>query len=190
MPIDAPTDLEIDEQPPFTLPRPSLEQGRIALRPWGAGSHDAELLTRAWTDPEVVRWARVPEVHDERAATRWVERERDRRELGVGVDLVIVEPGAPDVVLGEVGCVMAEAERRWAEIGFWLFPGVRGAGRATAAVEAFSDWALATQPIARLFARIQADNGASERVVERAGYHKLGELDDGTRVWVLDAPTS
>lgn len=96
--------------------------------------------------------------------------------------------GEPEVIFGEVGLVLAEPTKRWAELGFWLFPGVRGEGRAALAVEAFTDWALAYQGIRRLFARIHPDNPRSAKVVERSGYQLAGELPDGTAVWAADAP--
>lgn len=91
------------------------------------------------------------------------------------------------MIFGEVGLVLAEPARRWAELGFWLFPGVRGEGRATAAVDVFSHWALSFQDVRRLFARIHPDNPRSGAVVERCGYQRIGELADGTTVWALDA---
>ena len=106
--------------------------------------------------------------------------------LGIGLLMTISAVGA--VILGEVGVTMAEPTKRWCELGFWLFPGVRGEGRATHAVDAFTDWLLNVQNVKRVFARIHPDNPRSGAVVERSGFQRAGELPDGTIVWVADQP--
>ena len=108
--------------------------------------------------------------------------------MPVALDLAIFELGSPEVILGEVGGTMAEPTKRWCELGFWLFPGVRGEGRATHAVDAFTDWLLNVQNVKRVFARIHPDNPRSGAVVERSGFQRAGELPDGTIVWVADQP--
>ncbi len=173
--------------PPFSLPWPPLLRGQVALRPWGATPKDPEYLAAAWATADIAKFCRAPDDRSREAAGRWIDRESHRRDQGSAVDLCIFEVGQPEVIFGEVGLVLAEPARRWAELGFWLFPGVRGAGRATAAVGVFSDWALSLQGINRLFARIHPDNPRSGSVVERCGYQRVGELADGTVVWALDA---
>lgn len=172
----------------FTLPWPPLLRDRVALRPWGASQKDPEYLAAAWAEDDIARWTQVPDDHGREAAKRWVDGEGARRDSGLALELAITETGSPEVVFGEVGLVLVEPEKRWAEIGYWLFPGVRGSGRAATAVEAFTDWVLSDQEVKRVFARIHPDNPASERVVERAGFQNAGALPDGTRVWALDAP--
>ncbi len=160
----------------------------VALRPWGAGRADADALAAAWSDEEIARWTAVPEARSRDDAARWVAAEGTRRDAGLALDLAITEPGEPDGVLGEIGLVLAEPERRWAEVGYWLFPPWRGAGRATTALDLFSDWVLRDLPIARLFVRTDAANPRSGAVAERAGYARAGELPGGVLVWVLDGP--
>ena len=174
---------------PFTLPWPPLrfDNPSVALRPWGATPTDPDTLVAAWADPDVSRWTLLPEVRTREAAAAWVAAEGSRRDHGVALDLAITESGAPEVVIGEVGLVLVEAERRWAEVGYWLFPPWRSQGRAAVALELFSEWALRVMPIQRLFARTHVDNPASAAVAKRAGYELAGELPDGTQVWVIDA---
>jgi RimJ/RimL family protein N-acetyltransferase len=165
-----------------------LSRGTVALRPWGATPKDSEYLAAAWATADIAKFCRAPDDRSREAAGRWIAREPQRRDSGRAIDLCITEAGQPEVIFGEVGLVLAEPRRRWAELGFWLFPGVRGAGRATAAVGVFSKWALAFQDVQRLFARIHPDNPRSAAVVERCGYQPVGKLADGTAVWALDAP--
>jgi RimJ/RimL family protein N-acetyltransferase len=174
---------------PLALPWPPLMRHfpAVALRPWGAGRTDADALAAAWADTEIARWTAVPEARSRDDAARWVAGEGVRRDRGVALDLAITEVGNPDAVMGEIGLALAEPERRWAEVGYWLFPPWRGGGRATTALALFSDWVLRELPVTRLFARTHVDNPRSGSVAERAGYDRAGELPDGTVVWVLDA---
>jgi RimJ/RimL family protein N-acetyltransferase len=104
------------------------------------------------------------------------------------MDLVITPLDEPRRVLGEVGLVMVDAEKGWAELGYWLTPESRGAGRAAAATAAFAEWVLRELPIKRLFARTQPDNPRAGRVAAAAGLTRAGELDTGTEVWIRDRP--
>lgn len=173
---------------PFTLPWPPLRQAEpsVALRPWGANLTDPAVLAEAWADAEITRWTKVPQDATAEAASRWIDGEAARRDAGRALDLVITPLGEPETIVGEVGLVLVEAEKRWAEVGYWLLPAWRGSGRAATAVELFSDWVLREQPVARLFARVQGENPASGAVAERAGYERAGDLPDGTVVWVRD----
>ena len=84
---------------------------------------------------------------------------------------------------------MVEAEKRWAEVGYWVMAEHRGRGLATVSVALFTEWALRDLPISRLFARTSPENPASGLVVERAGYTRAGQLEDGTVVWMCDQET-
>lgn len=158
----------------------------MALRPWGSDPRDPATLARAWCDPEVERWTQVPEARAEADAARWIAGEARRRDRGLGVDLVVTVPGDPGAVVGEVGLVVVERGRRWAEVGYWVLPEHRGRGVATAALSLFSHWVLTELPIERLFARTDPANVGSQRVASGAGYGRAGELADATVVWVRD----
>jgi RimJ/RimL family protein N-acetyltransferase len=60
------------------------------------------------------------------------------------------------------------------EVSYWLGPAFWGRGIATAALTAF----LGEIPTRPLFGRAAADNAASLRVLEKAGFVRIGE-DDG-----------
>lgn len=158
----------------------------VALRPWGSDPRDPATLAAAWADPEIDRWTQVPEARTEADAARWIAGEGRRRDRGLGVDLVVTVPGDPGAVVGEVGLVLVEQERRWAEVGYWVVRERRGQGLATGALSLFSHWVLTELPIARLFARTDPANVASHRVASGAGYLRAGDLADGTVVWMRD----
>lgn len=176
----------------LTLPVPPLFRPELgfALRPWGAHPDDAIALARGWADPEVVRWTSVPAARSVDDAARWIGQEGARRVRGMAIDLVIAAPDDPAEVRGEVGFAVADPARGWAEIGYWLFPEARRQGVASAAVGVFSDWTLRSSPVTRLAARTLPENPASGRVLERAGYTRAGQMDDGVVVWVLDEPSA
>lgn len=185
----SPTAPEGPVLPSLALPWPPLVDGpnQVSLRPWGAAPSDAATLARAWVDPDIARWTAVPEAHDVAAAARWIAGDEAKRASGRALDLVIAEFGGSDVVHGEVGLVVVEPERGWAEVGYWLLPEARGAGRASIAVGLFAQWALHALPITRLFARTDPANPAAAAVVERAGFTSVGTIDDGPHVWARDA---
>jgi RimJ/RimL family protein N-acetyltransferase len=180
--------LEDPPAPPFPLPWPplTLPEHKLALRPWGAHPGDAAALAEAWTDPEVARWTKVPEQHDQAAAARWIAGEEARRKAGQAIDLVIAEASDPSVIHGEVGLALVEQYRGWAELGYWLGPESRGEGRAAAATRLFVDWALRELPLKRIFVRVDPANPRSAAVAERAGLRHVGRLDDGPEVLVRD----
>ena len=165
---------------------PPLRGPGLALRPWAPGLGDGIMLSKAWTDPDVVRWTTVPQDRSVEAARRWIGGEGERRASGRAVELVITKPDDTDHVDGEVGFVLAEPTKGWAEVGYWLFPEARGGGRATIALRLLSDWALHHVGLTRLFARTNAGNPRAAAVAQRAGYDLAGELDGGVQVWVLD----
>jgi [ribosomal protein S5]-alanine N-acetyltransferase len=76
---------------------------------------------------------------------------------------------------------------RRAGIGYWLLPEARGKGLATCAVRLTSRWALRELGLARLGLFAEPSNVHSQRVAERAGFHREGVLRswaeiDGRRV--------
>jgi len=172
----------------FPLPWPPLADAatQIGLRPWGAGEDDPAVLAGAWAEPEVVRWTTVPDDASVDSARTWIRGEEVRRSKGLAMDLVISQLDQPRTVLGEVGLVMVEPDKGWAELGYWLTPEARGTGRASAAAALFAEWVLRELPVQRLFARTQPDNPKAGRVAEAAGMTRAGELDTGTQVWIRD----
>lgn len=168
---------------------PPLRGPGVALRPWAADLGDGLALSRAWNDADVVRWTTVPQDRSVEAARAWISGEGIRRDQGRSVDLVITRPGSTEEVFGEVGFVLVEPERGWAEVGYWLFPEARGEGRAAVALQLLSDWAMHGLGVRRLFARANSENPRSGAVAKRAGYDLAGELDGGVEVWVRDHPS-
>ena len=82
-----------------------------------------------------------------------------------------------DQVVGGIGFELkTDVYRRSAAIGYWLGEAHWGKGIATAAVKAMTDYAFATFDLCRLEAGVFAWNGASMRVLEKAGYSCEAQL--------------
>lgn len=82
-----------------------------------------------------------------------------------------------EAAVGGVGLQLGQdVERVSAEIGYWLGQAHWGRGLATGAVRAVTEYAFAHFDLSRIFAVPFADNTASVRVLEKAGYVLEGQL--------------
>jgi ribosomal-protein-alanine N-acetyltransferase len=80
-------------------------------------------------------------------------------------------------VVGGIGLRLNEdVERTSAEIGYWVGRSFWGRGIATDAVRAVTEHAFATHELTRVYALPFAENAASIRVLEKAGYVREGLL--------------
>jgi RimJ/RimL family protein N-acetyltransferase len=79
-----------------------------------------------------------------------------------------------------IGCIgyqlQADVERVSAEIGYWLAEPFWGRGIATDALVAVTQHAVTTHGLTRVYALPFAENAASCRVLEKAGYRLEGRL--------------
>lgn len=171
-------------RPPLELPDPPIATDTYVLRPW-TGS-DVDALVTAWNEPNIAAATAVPDPADTETARRWIAGETERRDRGLALDLVIADPHRLERVLGEAGVVVTDAERGWAELGWWLLPGARGRGIASRAVARFATHLLDTTDLQRIYARIPATNTASPGVARRAGLVRAGRTANDTDVWVRD----
>ncbi|MER6130575.1 GNAT family N-acetyltransferase [Streptomyces sp. NPDC001815] len=84
--------------------------------------------------------------------------------------------------LGGMGFHGAPDEEGRAEVGYDLTESARGNGYATEALRALSAWALAREDLTYLFATVDRANSASQGVVSRAGFTRVGEIEaDGEK---------
>ncbi len=80
-------------------------------------------------------------------------------------------------VAGAIGLkVKEDVHRHTAELGYWVAEPYWGRGLATAAVRAFVAERLEALPLHRIFAELYANNPASVRVLEKAGFEYEGRL--------------
>ena len=162
---------------------PVIDCGPCTLRPWREG--DVPSLVRHANDREVWRQLRdrFPHPYTPADAEAWVG-------LTAAEDPPVhfaIEVGGEAV--GGIGLELGEdVERISAELGYWLGRAHWGRGIVSAAASAVTAYALTELGLTRVFALPYAENRASIRVLEKAGYVREGRLrraalKDGT---VLD----
>lgn len=144
---------------------------RLRLR----ADSDTPAVIEACQDPEVVRWTRVPEHYDERAAEEWLSESNAQRERGEGLHLVIADAES-DALLGSIGVHHIDRVEGRCDIGYFLAPWARGRGVMTRAVQLLSRWIFQAFPVDRIEITIEPANAASRAVAERAGYTLEGVL--------------
>jgi ribosomal-protein-alanine N-acetyltransferase len=171
----------------FALPTPPLVDAArgLVLHPWRPA--DALVLATAWAVPDIAGQATVPGSGAVADAERWIDGAATRRELGLALDLV-AGPLAGDEVWGEVGLsrlqlTAEDATREEVEIGWWVLPGHRRRGVATAAAGLLARWAVAELDVSRVVARIVRDDVASEGVATRIGLRRVAALDATRALW-------
>jgi RimJ/RimL family protein N-acetyltransferase len=159
------------------VPPPTLGDGVVALRAWRPD--DAPAVHAACQDPLIVRYIPVPQPYTRAVAAEYVEMAAAQTAAGTAAHFAIVDP-ADDTLLGSIS--RHPMRNRHAMFGYWLAPGARGRGVATRALRLISDWTLATTDAMRLELFTEAENTASGRVAERAGF-----LREGVRLaWDVD----
>ena len=83
----------------------------------------------------------------------------------------------PSEAIGCIGLKLgSDVHRKTAELGYWLGESYWGRGIMSEAVAEMTGWAFATIDLQRIYAEPFANNAASMRVLERAGYMCEGRL--------------
>ena len=150
------------------MPDYPIETERLRLRPFTRGDVDAVFAYRSREDvcrflfdepmsretcAEAVQ-ARVGQVALTDRGRQDRARGRAARRLGV---------------IGEVSLIWRSEENRQGELGYIFHPDVHGQGFATEASRALLEFGFETARLHRIYARCDARNVASSRVMERLG---------------------
>lgn len=114
---------------------------------------------------------RFPYPYTARDARNWLDMVVDQKaETNFAIDV-------GEEAVGGIGFTpQYDVGRRSAEIGYWLGEPFWGRGIATEALVAVTDYAFANFDLCRLYAHVFDWNGASARVLEKAGYVFEGRL--------------
>jgi len=143
---------------------------------------DARVVNQACADTEIIRFTCFAQPSDMSDTRAWIESQPTLRLRGQALDFAIVPVGGV-VMIGSIGISSIELEDRRARIGYWIGPRSRGRGFASAALRLLSSWAIGPPlELARLELVIDAENIASRRVAEHAGYELDGILRSYMRV--------
>lgn len=142
-----------------------IELGHFRIRSWHAS--DAASVVRHVNNYNVTRQLRdrvpFPYTHaDAHAFLAQVAAQRPETNFAI-------ESGGEAV--GAIGFMLGtDMDRVSAEIGYWLGEPLWGKGIMTAALRTATEYGFATYGLTRIFATPRADNPASIRVLEKAGY--------------------
>jgi len=148
-----------------------LRGARCSVRKWRAA--DAESIVRHANNINVARNLRdrFPHPYTRADAKAFLRRiVRDEAAMNFAIEVEGEAVGAIGFTIG------ADIERFSAEIGYWLGESLWGRGIVTEALVMITDHAFDRFNLLRLFALPFADNPASVRVLEKAGYLKEGCL--------------
>ena len=163
----------------------------VRIEPFGL-AHTASFQALA-ADARIAAATLVPHpyptggaVEHARSAARW----RERREAFAFAVL------DGDAVVGSCGIKHLDWDARSGEIGYWIGVPFWGRGLATEAVRLVTAFGLYTLGLNRIVAEVLADNVASARVLEKAGYRRVGTFPNpndrhaGLATWryALDRP--
>ena len=88
-------------------------------------------------------------------------------------------------VIGSINLKGLPDESGTVEIGWGLSEPFRRRGIATEAARAVIKWSFGQSGVKRVIATVPGDNRASERVAERVGMYRTGELKRGLPVWAI-----
>ncbi len=173
------------------VPGGELTDGVVTLRPLLAADAEDTFTLRSLPDVVATSVPPVAKAFDTIAET--CARAQSGWLAGQRADFTIRD-AATGAYTGEIGLYYWESSIQQAMTGYSLMPQWRGRGYTTRAVTLLADWAFSIG-IARLIAGTAADNVASHRVLQRAGFEREGYErsrlpgPDGTRIdniqWAL-----
>jgi RimJ/RimL family protein N-acetyltransferase len=152
-------------------PEPPPRDGEIVLR--ARQESDVAAIAKAAQDPETRR--RLNDAPIAPASEREsVERAEQQWSTGTGAPFVIAnaDDGEP---LGLLNVQFGDDEEV-ASLAVSVFPEARGRGVAARALRLGALWGLRELGLARVVAEAAADNHASIRAIEKAGFHREGTL--------------
>jgi RimJ/RimL family protein N-acetyltransferase len=148
---------------------------RLLLRPYEPGDLDA--LHDMQSRPEVARYLYWEPRTRSESQSSLVRKVGWTRIWGEGDTLnlaVTRRSGGP--VIGDVLVTYTSAAHQQAELGYLFHPGVHGQGLATEAAAVMVDLAFDQLGVHRVFARLDARNLPSARLLERLGLQREAHL--------------
>ncbi len=160
---------------------PVLEGDGFRLRP--VRDDDAERIQQGSSDPESQRWlGHLPSPYTLEVARDYVEARRELAATGQCVTWAVADP-EDDRLLGTVLWFHWTAGVE-CEVGYWIHPDARGRGLATRVTRRVTGHVFDTLGVKRVTAFAAAENLASRRVIEAAGFRLYGIERYGA--WVRD----
>ena len=142
-------------------------------------AEDVPLIAAASHDPETRRRLDDEPLTPDRERES-IARTEEQWRSGSGAPFVIADAG-DDRALGLVNLQFGED----ATVAVSVFPEERGRGIASRAMRLAATWGLRELGLRRVVAEAAADNVASIRAIEKAGFRREGLRDDQVRFFLL-----
>ncbi|MBP7053784.1 MAG: GNAT family N-acetyltransferase [Phycisphaerae bacterium] len=148
-----------------------IELGEYVIRDWSG--KDAGAIARHANNAKVAMWLRdrfpCPyRVSDAKVFLGKVARQNPQTVFAIATQ---------DEAIGGIGLEFRDDVHRFtAELGYWLGEPFWGRGIMTDAVRAFTTWSFEHFEVHRIYASVFDGNGASVRVLEKAGFQCEGRL--------------
>jgi RimJ/RimL family protein N-acetyltransferase len=150
-----------------------LDDGVIRLRPPEPGDVDA--VFSYCQDPEAARFTTIPWPYERHHAVEWIEESQRCWANGVRASFVVVDVSTGELV-GSIGLVRLDRDEDVAEVGYLVKREARGRGIAPRALSLVTPWVLHDLGFGRLELQTDVRNRASQRVAEKAGFRREGEV--------------
>lgn len=157
---------------------PALADTVVRLRP--PEPDDVDAVFDICRDEEIARFTTIPWPYERLHAVEWIEESGRCWAEGVRASFVMVEIATAELV-GTLGLVRLDPDRDTAEVGYLVGRDARGRGFAPRAVRLVTPWVLRDLGYRRLELQTDVRNHASQRVAEKAGFRREGEVDPPER---------
>jgi RimJ/RimL family protein N-acetyltransferase len=159
----------------LVAPKPALTDGLVTLRPWQRDDVPA-LIACIDGDDEIARWLdMIPQPYGENEARAWVDQATSFWREGTSAPFAVLLAETGEAV-GGIGFRWIADEHGVGEVGYWLRQSARGRGLTTRALQLLIQWAFDELRCERLQLRADELNVPSQRVAEKAGFHREGVL--------------
>jgi RimJ/RimL family protein N-acetyltransferase len=153
---------------PSPMPLVPLDCGVARLRAWRPDDLESLVANASHADVSRGLRDRFPYPYTGADGRAWLARAVDESERAWAIDLDGLAVGGVSLHPG------SDVHRHSAELGYWLGRRYWGRGIMTAAIARFAPVAMAEFALYRLFATVYANNPASMRVLEKAGFEREG----------------
>ena len=149
-------------------PKPRLQRGGVALRPFQA--NDAAAVASACRDPDILRFTFMKDGLTETEAGEWIETGNEWWPKGHPRFAVV--DAHDNHLLGQVG-LNFNFRHASAEANYWVDAGERGRGVASRALSLIIAWGF-SKGIERVFLLIHPENEPSNRLAAKLGSPEQG----------------
>lgn len=155
---------------PNFSPFPNLTTERLLLRELTLA--DAPAVMRLRGNPDVMQYINRPLALTLADAEAWINIVTEALQKTDGISWCVCLKEDPSVHVGNIGLWRLEKENYRAEIGYMLEPSLHGKGLMYEAVQAVVDYGFRELKLHSIEGRIDPQNIASGRLLEKAGFVK------------------